>query len=214
MELEAYNHKMEQIADMLSAQGDLEFVPLHRLEPAPFKAMMLDSDHDWVRGLGWKPEETSFEDPAWIAKHLNDWYYTKSNSADVTVAQFQIRRKGSAELLGETQVCLYEKLKKATIGYYVLPSCRNQGLATKMVQQVVEGFTAHGHEFGVRQIVAGAEPENTISLRILETAGFERRPDMVNDMRPEKELVMLEYPVVQQINPEQRINRDAVGVGR
>jgi len=57
------------------------------------------------------------------------------------------------------------------IGYSIVPAYRGRGLAPEAVQ----ALTAWALEQpGVRRVVAGCEPDNVASIRVLEKAGFRR----------------------------------------
>lgn len=87
------------------------------------------------------------------------------------VGQFAIRLEG--ELIGGIgfMYCHGEESHKAEIGYWIGPSHRKKGLATKAIRKIVEiGFT----EKGLFRIEANVFTHNIGSIRALEKAGFEK----------------------------------------
>lgn len=57
------------------------------------------------------------------------------------------------------------------IGYSIIPAYRGRGLATEAVQALAAWAL---EQPGVRHVVAGCEPDNAASIRVLEKAGFRR----------------------------------------
>ena len=67
----------------------------------------------------------------------------------------------------------------AEIGYHLCPSHRGHGIATRVVALLAELARISG----ATALVAGTDPENLPSQRVLERAGFVRTPDDGGELR-------------------------------
>jgi RimJ/RimL family protein N-acetyltransferase len=80
-------------------------------------------------------------------------------------------RTAADEFAGE--IALFDfnhQTREATIGFRVLPEFRRLGYASRAARLVSDW----AYTIGTHRVVAGAEPDNVASQRVLEAAGFER----------------------------------------
>lgn len=70
------------------------------------------------------------------------------------------------------------------MGYSVVPSRRRRGYATEAAGALV-GWALH--QPGVAAIVAGTDPDNVVSQRVLQRAGFERTASTPTEVRWRRE---------------------------
>ena len=87
-------------------------------------------------------------------------------------ADFTIRDAETDTYAGEIGLYYWEpSTSQAMIGYSLLPAWRGRGFTTRAVRLVAAwGFD----EVGLVRVIAGTEPSNLASQRVLERAGFER----------------------------------------
>jgi RimJ/RimL family protein N-acetyltransferase len=80
-------------------------------------------------------------------------------------------RTAADEFAGE--IALFDfnhQMREATIGFRVLPEFRGRGYASRAARLVSDW----AYTIGTHRVVAGTEPDNVASQRVLEAAGFER----------------------------------------
>jgi RimJ/RimL family protein N-acetyltransferase len=66
------------------------------------------------------------------------------------------------------------------LGYGIAPEARERGFATEAARGVVEWALAQP---GVERVVAGCDPDNAASIRVLEKLGFERAGEADGQLR-------------------------------
>ncbi|GAB3146611.1 GNAT family N-acetyltransferase [Microbispora hainanensis] len=87
-------------------------------------------------------------------------------------ADIAIRDAATGEFAGEIQLTgVVPPLGQAMLGYSLRPEFRGRGLVTRAVDLLVEWAFA---STPLRRIIAGTNPGNTASQRVLERAGFVR----------------------------------------
>jgi RimJ/RimL family protein N-acetyltransferase len=71
--------------------------------------------------------------------------------------------------IGDVAVGIHDNGRQATIGYTITPAEQGKGYASEAVAAVVDALFTEAH---VHRIVAGIDPDNVASRRVLEKLGF------------------------------------------
>jgi len=87
-------------------------------------------------------------------------------------AEFTIRDAATGAYAGEINLVYQEPTTgQAMVGYSMMPQWRGRGYMTRAVRLIAEWAFA---ETGIQRLIAGTEPENVGSQRVLARAGFQR----------------------------------------
>jgi len=105
-----------------------------------------------------------FED----TKKQLDWY--EKNWSEGTGINWKITSKETGESIGVISVYYYKpEHKKAEIGNWLLPRFWRQGIASEVIQPVIEYWKT---QKGLHRLEAFVEEGNTASIKLMEQAGF------------------------------------------
>ncbi|MDB5196622.1 MAG: hypothetical protein JWP88_993 [Flaviaesturariibacter sp.] len=97
-----------------------------------------------------------------------EWY--KKNWEEGTGLNWKITSKETGESIGVISVYYYKpEHKKAEIGYWLLPRFWQQGIASEVIQPVVDYWKT---EKDLHRLEAFVEEENIASIKLMEKAGF------------------------------------------
>ena len=109
-------------------------------------------------------EFTEAEGLAWIERQHN----RLTNGEGISLAVADAR---SNDAIGAAVLMLGFRAGTMSIGYWLVPAARGQGLASRVVAMLASWALTRT---GAARVEALVEPDNTASVRILETAGFKR----------------------------------------
>jgi RimJ/RimL family protein N-acetyltransferase len=110
----------------------------------------------------------------WKARHQAESYLRDihAGAASGQLLQWAITRSGEDRLIGTTTLYGFARdHARCEIGFALQPAYWGQGLAREAVSTVL---THSIHVLGIQRIEADADPDNSASLRLLESLGFER----------------------------------------
>jgi ribosomal-protein-alanine N-acetyltransferase len=97
-----------------------------------------------------------------------EWY--DKNWQSGTGINWKIESKETGESIGVISVYFYKpEHKKAEIGYWILPRYWRQGIASEVMQPVIDYWKTVK---GLRRLEAFIEEENISSIKLLEKSGF------------------------------------------
>lgn len=97
-----------------------------------------------------------------------EWY--EKNWTGGTGIHWKIVSKNTGENIGVISVYNFKpEHRKAEIGYWIVPQFWGKGIATEVIQPVIEYWQK---EKGLHRLEASIETQNTASVRVLEKAGF------------------------------------------
>lgn len=143
--------------------GVVRLAPVSVGDAADFHRMMCDPD---VVRYRVPPEAPSLAEIADRCMRTGMWWLAGER------AELAIRDAASGKFAGHIQlVHIQPQLGEAVLGYSLLPEYRGRGMATRAVRLLVDWAFAHSP---LRRIVAGTNPANTASHRVLERTGFSR----------------------------------------
>ena len=87
------------------------------------------------------------------------------------LAPFVIEDSDEGTILGGANLRLFDPLRETVeLGYWLFVEARGRGVATRVVEALVE----NSHASGINRVEAHVRVGNTASERVLERAGFER----------------------------------------
>jgi RimJ/RimL family protein N-acetyltransferase len=87
------------------------------------------------------------------------------------LAPYVIEDSDAATILGGANLRLFDPMRDTVeLGYWLFVEARGRGVATRVVQALVED----SHERGINRVEAHVRVGNAASERVLERAGFER----------------------------------------
>ena len=110
---------------------------------------------DWMKYQGFKGlSEEAYREILLVQQKLTEG------------AQLAITLSDTTQLIGD--IYLKEEQDTIWIGYTIAPAYARQGYAGEVVQALCNHLMAEGYA----TVNAGAEPENTASIRLLEKLGF------------------------------------------
>jgi RimJ/RimL family protein N-acetyltransferase len=92
-----------------------------------------------------------------------------TSAAETTWGHFQVLDRSSGRVIGGVGFLGPPVDGKVEIGYGIAPSCQGRGYATEAVEAMVAIASA---DAVVTTIVAGTDPDNLPSQRVLEKVGF------------------------------------------
>lgn len=143
--------------------GVVRLAPITVDDAADFHRMMCDPD---VVRYRIPPEAPSLAEMTDRCTRTGMWWLAGER------AELSIRDAATGEFAGHIQlVHIMPPLGEAMVGYSLLPEYRGRGMATRAVRLLVEWVFANTPLW---RIVAGTNPANTASQRVLERAGFSR----------------------------------------
>jgi RimJ/RimL family protein N-acetyltransferase len=128
-------------------------------------------DPDTARFIPHIPVPYTDEDAQGYLDLTRDWARSGSRLA-LAIADAE-----SDELVGAIDVRVADE---GTIGYWIHPSARNRGVATRALTMLSRWAVEHG---GVRQLELTTHPDNVASQRVAEKAGFRRIGVVERQMR-------------------------------
>ena len=82
-----------------------------------------------------------------------------------------IAEAGSDRAVGHLTLSFTRQPGTVSLGYWLVASARGRGLASRAVRLLTRWALA---DVGLARVEAFVEPSNTASMRILESAGFQR----------------------------------------
>ncbi|GAA5075835.1 RimJ/RimL family protein N-acetyltransferase [Thermocatellispora tengchongensis] len=143
--------------------GVVRLTPI-TVEDAPeFHRMMCDPD---VRRYHVPPETPPLADLTERCRWTGTWWLAGER------AELAIRDAATGAFAGHIQLMqIIPPLGQAMVGYSLLAEHRGKGFTTRAVNLLVEWAFAHT---SLSRIIAGTNPDNTPSQRVLERAGFTR----------------------------------------
>ncbi|MFI7039579.1 GNAT family N-acetyltransferase [Microbispora rosea] len=143
--------------------GVVRLTPLTAADAADYFALASVPD---VMDSHVPPVQPEFADCEVVCRHAGHRWLT-GQRADIA-----IRDAATGEFAGDIQLTgVVPPLGQAMLGYCLRPEFRGRGLVTRAVDLLVEWAFANTP---LRRIVAGTNPGNTASHRVLERAGFVR----------------------------------------
>ncbi len=108
-----------------------------------------------------------FTEPEGIAVVRRQWSRL-TNGEGLALA---IAEAPSDRAVGHLTLMFTRQPGTVSLGYWLVPSARGRGLASRAVRVLVRWALA---EVGLARVEAFVEPSNAASMRVLESAGFQR----------------------------------------
>ena len=124
-----------------------------------------------------------WDDEPVYAEAIRDLVQRSSHTfSDECVGQFGIRLRGSEDLVGFCGFVRLERMDELELAYELVPELWGRGLATEAARACVRYAF---EEAGLRRVLAGADPPNVASLRVLEKLGM-KPVGNINPLAPEE----------------------------
>jgi [ribosomal protein S5]-alanine N-acetyltransferase len=124
-----------------------------------------------------------WDDEPVYAEAIRDLVQRSSHTfSDECVGQFGIRLRGSEDLVGFCGFVRLERMDELELAYELVPELWGRGLATEAARACVRYAF---EEAGLRRVIAGADPPNVASLRVLEKLGM-KPVGNINPLAPEE----------------------------
>jgi RimJ/RimL family protein N-acetyltransferase len=133
-------------------------------DDAPFVLELLN-EPSWIRNIGDRGVRTVDQARAWIADKLVAGYWQKG------LGLWAVERRSDGALVGMCGLLERDELPDIDVGYALVPRFWGQGYA----REATAACLAYAREvLGRRRVLAIVQPENTASIRVLETIGLAR----------------------------------------
>ncbi len=201
--LESYRRRATQLAKALSS-GAIEMVSLDHAELKKFRVFIHSDENAWQRFLGWQDRTLHAKT---TRDHLDQWYFTQGKHT----YSFLAKIVGEDRYVGWLTINSAETRPELQIGYFILPSERNKGLATQIVNQTILACENHPHMLPWKNIIAGVEEDNAASMSVLKKAGFiESKEDNVIVGNQDLQLVMFRRSLDKAADLHKKVVRDGV----
>jgi RimJ/RimL family protein N-acetyltransferase len=141
--------------------GTVRLTPMTAEDAADYHRLMADPE---VIRFNVPPEPPDAAELLRRCRHTAIWWLTGQR------AELAVRDAASGAFAGHVQLThVAPPIGQAMTGYALLPEHRGRGFATRAVRLLVDWAFAHTP---LARVVAGTDPENTASHRVLERAGF------------------------------------------
>lgn len=163
----AFDRITRDLKNAFNGHG-LIFTPFIEADPVKFGEYMHADEDAWITHVGGKP--LAGGDPTDELAYMNG--YTRSRG---TQFDFLLQREPNGPYVGYTNIMLHPHNRTAMVGYYMLPSTRNHGVATQTVEIITRQLGSIAHRIGLKELGASVRDDNAPSVRVLEKAGFENR---------------------------------------
>lgn len=124
-----------------------------------------------------------WDDEPVYAEAIRDLVQRSSHTfSDECVGLFGIRLRDSEDLVGFCGFVRLERMDELELAYELVPELWGRGLATEAARACVRYAF---EEAGLRRVIAGANPPNVASLRVLEKLGM-KPVGNINPLAPEE----------------------------
>lgn len=177
----AFDRIFADLADGLGehplARRKLIYTPFTEVDPVKLKEFMHADPRDpdrpdgaWLGWLGNKPLKSL--DAAEELKFMQDYSRARGSQFD-----FMVQYEPNGPYIAYADIMCYPHQKGAEIGFWVLPSWRDKGVATRITHDFYEQLSKVAPKIGIRDMVAETRPEYVTSQHVLERSGMVKRAE-------------------------------------
>lgn len=153
----AFDRIQSDLKQAFNGRG-LIFTPFHAVDTADFVNFATADEFAMVGGIPHEIDQLA-------AKFL---HVNTRDRAQGAVFNFLVQETHGGPYVAYANIISNPNARTASFGYMVLPSCRKQGIASRMAAAITQGFAEIAPDLGIRQFTASVKDDNVASLRVLE----------------------------------------------